>query len=103
MTRALLAAFAFTLLAAAPVRAETAIFAGGCFWCVEKDMDDIAGVTKTTSGYAGGTLENPTYENHEGHVEAVKVEFDPKVLPYEELLARIRAYHRRDRCRGTVL
>ena len=81
MTRALFAVFAFTFLAAAPVRAETAIFAGGCFWCVEKDMDHIAGVTKTTSGYAGGTLENPTYENHEGHVEAVKVEFDPKLFP----------------------
>jgi peptide-methionine (S)-S-oxide reductase len=88
MTRTVLAALALTLFTAAPTHAETAIFAGGCFWCVEKDMDHITGVTKTTSGYAGGTLENPTYENHEGHVEAVKVEFDPKVVPYDQLLAR---------------
>ena len=54
----------------------SAIFAGGCFWCVEDDMDHVKGVTSTISGYAGGTTENPTYRSHEGYTEAVKVEFD---------------------------
>lgn len=67
--------------------AETAIVAGGCFWCVEKDFDHVKGVTATTSGYAGGTMKNPTYENHKGNQEAVKIEFDPKVISYEKLIA----------------
>lgn len=91
MTRNLFAAFA-TAIAFMPApsfaASETAIFAGGCFWCVEKDMDHIKGVTKTTSGYAGGTMANPTYLNHEGYREAVKVEFDPAVVSYDELVAR---------------
>lgn len=66
-------------------RAETAIFAGGCFWCVEKDMDHVKGVSSTTSGYAGGTTPNPTYKSHKGYTEAVKVEFDPKVISFEAL------------------
>lgn len=70
-----------------PAFAETAVFAGGCFWCVESDMDHVNGVTSTTSGYAGGTMENPTYENHEGYTESVKVEFDPAVVTYETLVA----------------
>lgn len=72
---------------AAPAFAETAVFAGGCFWCVESDMDHVKGVTSTISGYAGGTMENPTYENHDGYTESVKVEFDPAVVPYEKLVA----------------
>ena len=67
--------------------AETAVFAGGCFWCVESDMDHVKGVTSTVSGYAGGIMENPTYENHEGYTEAVKLEFDPAVVSYETLVA----------------
>lgn len=67
--------------------AETAVFAGGCFWCVESDMDHVKGVTSTVSGYAGGTMENPTYENHEGYTEAVKLEFDPAVVSYETLVS----------------
>jgi peptide-methionine (S)-S-oxide reductase len=66
---------------------ETAIFAGGCFWCVESDMDKVKGVTSTVSGYAGGTMKNPTYENHEGYTEALKVTFDNSVISYESLLA----------------
>ncbi len=66
---------------------ETAIFAGGCFWCVESDMDHVKGVSETISGYAGGTMANPTYENHEGYVEAVKVTFDPAVISYAALTA----------------
>lgn len=75
-------------LAAVQARADTAIFAGGCFWCVEKDMDHIKGVTRTTSGYAGGTADNPTYQDHEGYTEAVEVEFDAKVVSYDELVRR---------------
>ena len=52
---------------------KTAIFAGGCFWCVESDFDPVPGVLSTTSGYIGGENENPTYENHPGHREAVKI------------------------------
>jgi peptide-methionine (S)-S-oxide reductase len=67
--------------------AETAIFAGGCFWCVESDMDHVKGVKDTISGYAGGTAQAPTYDNHEGYTEAVKIEFDPAVISYESLTA----------------
>ena len=70
-----------------PAKAETAIFAGGCFWCVESDFDKVKGVSSTVSGYAGGTLENPTYKNHAGHREAVKIEFDPAVVSYETLVS----------------
>ncbi len=66
---------------------ETAIFAGGCFWCVESDMDHVNGVSSTTSGYAGGTMKDPTYEDHEGYVESEKVVFDPKVISYKQLVA----------------
>jgi peptide-methionine (S)-S-oxide reductase len=86
------AALAFLAFALAmPVgqsMAETrsAIFAGGCFWCVEKDFDHVAGVVATTAGYSGGTLENPTYENHEGHREAVKVDYDSAKVDYATLV-----------------
>ncbi len=86
----LAASLAFATLAtvgAGFARAETAIIAGGCFWCVEKDMDHVKGVTATTSGYAGGTKAKPSYKSHEGYTEAVKVEFDPKVISYEALTA----------------
>lgn len=65
---------------------ETAIFAGGCFWCVESDFDHVEGVLDTTSGYAGGTIDNPTYQNHPDYIEAVKITYDPSVVSYEELL-----------------
>jgi peptide-methionine (S)-S-oxide reductase len=78
---------AAVMLLAPAVRAETAIFAGGCFWCVESDMDHVKGVTSTISGYAGGTSANPTYKSHEGYTEAVKIEFDPKLISYEALTA----------------
>jgi peptide-methionine (S)-S-oxide reductase len=68
-------------------KAETAIFAGGCFWCVESDMDHVKGVSETISGYAGGTTPDPTYRSHEGYTEAVKVEFDPAVISYGALTA----------------
>jgi len=68
----------------------TAIFAGGCFWTVESDFDHAPGVISTTSGYIGGHVPNPTYEQvvteTTGHREAVRIEYDPKVTSYEKLL-----------------
>ncbi len=69
---------------------ETAIFAGGCFWCVQHDFDQVPGVVSTESGYTGGSVKNPTYEQVSGggtgHVEAVKVVFDEKQVSYKQLL-----------------
>jgi len=67
---------------------ETAWFAGGCFWCLEHDMAKIPGVVDAVSGYAGGDLQNPTYENHEGHREAVRVTYDPARISYRQLVDR---------------
>lgn len=69
------------------VAGETAIFAGGCFWCVEKDFDHVEGVLQTTSGYIGGSHDNPTYQSHvaSGDWEAVEIIYDPSVVTYEEL------------------
>ncbi|MEM7492958.1 MAG: peptide-methionine (S)-S-oxide reductase MsrA [Pseudomonadota bacterium] len=67
---------------------ETAIFAGGCFWCVESDFDKVDGVVETISGYTGGDTTNPTYKSHtkDGHLEAVKIIYDPTVVDYETLV-----------------
>lgn len=64
----------------------TAVFAGGCFWCVESDFEKLAGVTDVVSGYTGGLKQNPTYDNHEGHLEAVKVTYDPSQISYRALV-----------------
>jgi peptide-methionine (S)-S-oxide reductase len=68
----------------------TAIFAGGCFWCVEADFDKLPGVISTTSGYTGGTVANPTYSQVSaggtGHAEAVEVVYDPAKVTYAQLL-----------------
>lgn len=89
-----LAAFALACLLPltmiAEAQGDVAVFAGGCFWCTESDFDKVEGVISTTSGYIGGHKKNPTY--HEvsaggtGHAEAVKVEYDPKIVSYEKLL-----------------
>ena len=63
-----------------------AVFAGGCFWCVESDFDHVPGVISTISGYAGGELLNPTYRNHGNHIEAVQIHFDPEITNYATLL-----------------
>jgi len=65
---------------------EEAIFAGGCFWCLEHDLEKIDGVFSAESGYSGGDLINPTYENHSGHQEVVKISFDSNIISYKELL-----------------
>jgi peptide-methionine (S)-S-oxide reductase len=74
----------------APAETATAIVAGGCFWCVEADFDKVEGVLETVSGYTGGTVENPTYEqvssDTTGHYEAVEITYDPSVISYEDIL-----------------
>jgi peptide-methionine (S)-S-oxide reductase len=82
--RALLVAVA--MLAAGAARAEVAYVAGGCFWCVESDFEGVKGVREVVSGYMGGSSADPTYKDHAGHLEAVAIYFDPKVLPYEDLV-----------------
>lgn len=68
-------------------QAETAIVAGGCFWCVESDFEGVEGVSDVVSGYTGGDLKNPTYRNHDGHFEAVQITFDPAVISYGNVIA----------------
>jgi len=69
---------------------ETAIFAGGCFWCMVKPFEELPGVIKVVSGYTGGRKENPTYEQvcllNTGHVEAIQVVYDPQKISYSKLL-----------------
>jgi len=67
---------------------ETAIFAGGCFWCVESDFDKLDGVLETVSGYTAGESTNPTYKTHtkQGHLEAVRVVYDSSRVEYGELV-----------------
>ena len=75
---------------AAEASYQKAVFAGGCFWCMQAPFDQLPGVISTTVGYTGGKLVNPTYEqvSHEetGHAEAVEVLFDPKKITYEKIL-----------------
>ncbi len=90
------AAFALATVVAAqaskpaPAGTSVATFAGGCFWCMEQPYDKLEGVISTTSGYMGGTVRNPTYEEvssgSTGHAEVVQVVYDPKKVSYEKLL-----------------
>lgn len=69
---------------------EKATFAGGCFWCMVKPFDTLPGIESVISGYTGGHVENPTYEQvctgMTGHTEAVQITFDPEVFPYKDLV-----------------
>src|SRR5699024_7413010 len=69
---------------------KKATFAGGCFWCMVEPFVERPGIKEVISGYTGGTVENPTYEqvcsNTTGHVEAVQITYDPSIVPYEELV-----------------
>lgn len=95
--RALPVLLAVLLLVAAPAQAavEEAVLAGGCFWCLEHDLETLPGVLKAESGYSGGRVTNPTYHQVSaggtGHQEAVRVRFDPAKISYATLL---RAYWR---------
>ena len=71
-------------------KTETATFAGGCFWCTEAVFLRLKGVSKVTSGYTGGDVANPTYEQvctgKTGHAEGIQIVYDPKVITYDQLL-----------------
>ena len=97
--RTILLAAAAALALAAPALAEApqpgpgedvAVFATGCFWCTESDFEKVPGVIDVVSGYIGGSVDNPTYQQVSGggtgHAEAVKVRFDPARVTYEQLL-----------------
>lgn len=76
------------ILPALPAIADTAVLAGGCFWCMEKDFESLEGVSEVISGFTGGSAENPTYRgDHTGHYEAVEIAYDPSVVTYDEILA----------------
>ena len=72
------------------MKTEIAIFGGGCFWCTEAIFKELRGVLSVTPGYAGGTTTNPTYEDVSGgttgHAEVIRIEFDPSIIPYHDLL-----------------
>jgi len=78
------------VLSSVAARADTAIFAGGCFWCVEANFETVLGVGDVISGYTGGSVKNPTYEDvtseTSGHYEAVKIPFDAGKVSYAELV-----------------
>ena len=87
MTRTALALLA--ALAPWPAAAqdtETALLAGGCFWCIEADLESVEGVGDVVSGFTGGTTPDPTYRRSGDHIEAVTVPFDPAAISYRELL-----------------
>lgn len=76
---------------------EVAVLGGGCFWCVEAVFVDLRGVKSVVSGYSGGHVDNPSYEQvcakNTGHIEVARVEFDPSVLSYSDLLRVFFATH----------
>jgi peptide-methionine (S)-S-oxide reductase len=80
-----------------PRATETIVLGGGCFWCTEAAFQMIRGVTAVTSGYAGGTVPNPSYEavttGKTGHAEVVKIEFDPGIISLQQILEVFWAIH----------
>ena len=79
-------AFVGFMSGAAQAETARAVVAGGCFWCVEADFERVKGVTEVVSGFTGGPSQAPTYDNHEGHVEAVEIRYDPAVISYAQIL-----------------
>ncbi len=98
-------AFAVVAFMSGTAQAETAraVVAGGCFWCVEADFERVKGVTEVVSGFTGGPSQAPTYDNHEGHVEAVEIRYDPSVISYAQILHLFLRSVDVDRLRRTVL
>lgn len=92
ITSVLLLCFSALSLAAQEAQPDkaTAIFAGGCFWCMEPPFDKLEGVSATVSGYSGGTVKNPDYKTisrgTSGHYEVIRVSYDPSKVSYEQLL-----------------
>ena len=83
------AAVAIAVAASSAIAAsnlKTAVFAGGCFWSMEKGFESTPGVVGAVSGYSGGSNTHPSYEDHEGHLEAVRVTYDPAKISYAQLV-----------------
>lgn len=78
------------MIISSPSMADKALFAGGCFWCIESDFQTLEGVSAAVSGYTGGHVKKPSYKKvsrtETGHYEAVEITFDPKVISYKQLL-----------------
>jgi peptide-methionine (S)-S-oxide reductase len=90
LKQALLLIAATLLMSGAAAATEKAIFGGGCFWCMEPPFDKQEGIISTISGYIGGHLENPNYQDvssgQSGHIEVVEITYDPDVVSYDQLL-----------------
>ena len=90
LSLAIVLGFVLHCPAAKAAETETAVLAGGCFWCVEADFEKLPGVTDAVSGYTGGTVADPTYRQVSrggtGHSEAVQIIFDPDVITYRQIL-----------------
>lgn len=86
----LLGMLAFTSMSAADVKTDTAVVGGGCFWCTEAEYQTVPGIIKVESGYAGGSVPNPTYDQvctgQTGHAEVVQITFDPAKISYEKVI-----------------
>lgn len=90
LVRTLLAAMLLSATTLAQAATASAVFAGGCFWCIEADFEKLPGVLSVESGYTAGKTANPTYEQvsngHTGHTEAVRVNYDPAKVGYAQLV-----------------
>ncbi|WP_166417737.1 peptide-methionine (S)-S-oxide reductase MsrA [Cochlodiniinecator piscidefendens] len=90
LAAAIFVGLALTCTAASAQNRDTAVFAGGCFWCVESDFESVTGVIEGVSGFTGGNTENPTYRDvtrgGTGHFEAVEITYNPNQVSYEQLL-----------------
>lgn len=76
------------LAGAASAKTQTAILAGGCFWCVESNFESVPGVKDVVSGYTGGSSKNPTYDDHDGHYEAVQITYDDSKISYAQIIEK---------------